>query len=130
MDRYTSVLELIDVMIAASDSRTRDLRHSLSQAMERDVPPAYIEAAVLVVNELLTAALVNGSGPFHVRVERAPSYIRAAVTDRGGRLPQRMLQSDSPNDALAFRIVEAMADSWGIVHLPAETVLWAKIAVN
>jgi hypothetical protein len=120
---------LVDVMIAA-DARPRDLRRALVRALERDVPPAHIEDTVLVVNELVTAALVNGSGPFHVRVERAPSYIRAAVTDRGGRLPQHLLQPDNPTDELAFRIVESAADSWGIAHLPAETVLWAKILVG
>jgi cytochrome P450 len=123
------VQALLDVMIAAAPSRTRDLRRALTRALARDVPRAYVEDAVLVVNELVTAAVLNGSGPFHILVERAPSYIRAAVTDRGGRLPQRLLQPDNPAGAVAFRIVETAADSWGIAHLPAETVLWAKILV-
>jgi hypothetical protein len=129
-DIAARVQALLDVMIAASAPRTRDVRRALTRALARDVPPAYVEDAVLVVNELVTAAVVNGNGPFHVLVERGPSYVRAAVTDRGGRLPQRLLQPDSPNGAVAFRIVETAADSWGIAHLPAETVLWAKILVG
>jgi hypothetical protein len=121
---------LVDATIEASASQPRDLRRALTRALAGDVPPAYVEDAVLVVHELLTAAVLNGKGPFHIRVERSSSYLRAAVTDRGGRLPQQLLQRDDPDGAVAFHIVEAVADAWGIAHLPAETVLWAKVLLG
>jgi hypothetical protein len=121
---------LVDVTIADSESRPSDVRRTLTRALTGDVPPAYVEDAVLVVHELVTAAVLNGTGPFHIRVERLPSYLRAAVTDRGGRLPQRLLQPDEPSGMVAFRIVESVADAWGIAHLPSETVLWAKVLLG
>lgn len=121
---------LVDVTIAASPSRTRDLRRVLTLALTGDVPPPCVEDAVLVVHELISAAFLNGTGPFHVRVERSPSYLQAAVTDRGGRLPSGVLQPDGRGGTVAFQMVEAVADTWGVAHLPAETVLWAKVLLS
>jgi anti-sigma regulatory factor (Ser/Thr protein kinase) len=83
-------------------------------------------AALLLVSELVTNAVVHGEGPIELSVRCTGNGTIIAVTDGGPRLP--VIPATAPGaDALAGRglwMLVTLADDWGI-HTDAHTkTIW------
>jgi anti-sigma regulatory factor (Ser/Thr protein kinase) len=86
-----------------------------------------VEALTLAVSELVTNALVHGSGPIEVMLTAEDGTVRVEVADQGGGRPKLV----QPEPVLAsrgwgLRLVDGLADEWGSVSQGARTTVWME----
>lgn len=85
--------------------------------------------AQLVVSELATNAVIHAGTPFSVSVRVGPGAIRIAVTDNSPAEPQIQ---DVPPTALSgrgLRLIDAIADCWGVEPTANGKAVWADLPV-
>jgi anti-sigma regulatory factor (Ser/Thr protein kinase) len=91
-----------------------------------DVPPRTYADLRLIVTELVTNGVKFGGGdPIDVRVELDPDRgIAGEVADGGdGRIAIR--ETAGPDGGWGLRIVDALADEWGVQEGP--THVWFRL---
>lgn len=92
--------------------------------VERATAPALSElsdTACLVVSELATNAVHHGTTDYVVGVETFADGVRITVGDRGEGVPVRRDPGPADVRGRGLRIVEALADSWGVVPATGTT---------
>jgi anti-sigma regulatory factor (Ser/Thr protein kinase) len=103
----------------------RWLRDALGRADGSDDP---VDVLVLVVDELVTNAVVHANTPIHVTVERVERCYRCEVRDecRDGPLPRIIDLTEGQGRGL--RLVDRFSVDWGVDRNPNGTAVWALIA--
>ncbi|HWH09580.1 MAG TPA: ATP-binding protein [Solirubrobacteraceae bacterium] len=96
-----------------------------------DVLPASTLADVtLAVSELVTNAVLHGSGDIELRVEADEHTVKGEVIDEGGGF-ERQIREDGGVDGVAGRglmIVGQLAERWGVHE--GTTHVWFEIPVT
>jgi hypothetical protein len=90
---------------------------------------ALVDAAELVVSELVGNAIRHGGSRFRVSVAAVAGGVRVSVTDPSTALPS--LRSDDPHGATNGRgmhLIEAVARCWGTEPHDGGKTVWAEIA--
>jgi anti-sigma regulatory factor (Ser/Thr protein kinase) len=88
--------------------------------------------AELVISELVTNALLHGSGPIHCALEVEDVVLRIEVGDGdpvGARVRARDLRHRDPTGR-GLAIVDAIALDWGVRASPASKVVWAVVPLR
>jgi anti-sigma regulatory factor (Ser/Thr protein kinase) len=84
-----------------------------------------------MVSELATNSLRHAGSDFRVHVERDDGQVRVAVSDSGPGQP--FLRSPHPREPTGrgLRIVQALADDWGVapLHDGRGKVVWFAVDV-
>jgi anti-sigma regulatory factor (Ser/Thr protein kinase) len=96
----------------------------------RDAAPELVAAALLMVSELATNAVKHAGTDFVVRVDHRPGGLRFAVTDGGHEEPQ--MKSPEPHEpsGRGLRIVNQLADDWGIDHESGRKTVWFELRTS
>jgi anti-sigma regulatory factor (Ser/Thr protein kinase) len=111
------------------------------------VHPDLCDAVMLLVSELATNAIRHGRSDYSVDARVLPAGVRVEVTDRGpgetggsaASFPAAAsghalsAESSSPESGgRGLRIVEALADVWGVVAKPPEAgrMVWFEMRAN
>ena len=83
--------------------------------------------AALMVSELVTNALVHGTGTISLRIDVEQGSVRVEVSDQG---EVALAPSPTPgaHGGWGLRIVEQLADDWGV--LDGSTKVWFRLAVK
>lgn len=106
-------------------------RHFVTAAVS-DVPQDVLDRVALLVSELATNAVRHAGTDFIVRVEQTDEEIAVEIADAGEGTP--MLRRAEPRDASGrgLRIVEALADSWGVRPDPngAGKTVWFTLSLT
>jgi anti-sigma regulatory factor (Ser/Thr protein kinase) len=93
----------------------------------------FLHEATLLTSEITTNAVQHGEGGWlHVTVEvdRQNDCVQVAVTNPGPGFDLASLtSSDDPEHGRGLRIVEALADRWGVEEGPP-TVVWFEISLD
>jgi anti-sigma regulatory factor (Ser/Thr protein kinase) len=77
----------------------------------------------LLVSELFSNALQHGSGPIRLGLRAEGPRLRVEVVDRGSR--RASPQADEPPvGGWGLRIVDQLAESWGLHQSDGETRAW------
>jgi anti-sigma regulatory factor (Ser/Thr protein kinase) len=86
-----------------------------------------VSDALLVVDELVTNAVVHAETPIVVTLDHSSDECRCMVSDRGvtGPLPRLVERADGTGRGL--RVVNAVASSWGVERTALGTSVWADI---
>ena len=90
------------------------------------------DAAVLMVSELATNAIVHAGSGFEVGIERTATCLRVEVTDIGAGEPKLQSPPSSEPHGRGLRIVQELADQWGMDHgasRPGKTV-WYEVRLG
>jgi anti-sigma regulatory factor (Ser/Thr protein kinase) len=83
-----------------------------------------VTAAELIISELVTNAVVHGSSPIEVELQRRADIVKATVTDGGaGRLVPKNPGEVDPNGR-GLLIVRSLANEWGVVQYDAGKSVW------
>ncbi len=106
-------------------------RGALAEWMNSALHPEVLDTARLLTSELVTNAVVHGTGEIVLRAQLAGDRLRVGVSDRGTGFvptildppPDRSGLGDPPG--LGMKIVAAMADCWGIRETP--TQVWFEL---
>lgn len=82
------------------------------------------EDAKLLVSELVSNALVHGTGAIELRVDVETDLVRVEVSDQGN---VSIAPSPTPgaHGGWGLRIVEELADEWGV--LEGSTRVWFRL---
>ena len=89
-----------------------------------------VEAAQLVVTELVTNAVLHGVGPVALSVE-VGDRVRVAVEDAGHELPVLVRASSEALTGRGLALVSALAETWGIEPGTAGgKAVWAELPTD
>jgi anti-sigma regulatory factor (Ser/Thr protein kinase) len=111
-----------------SVSRARHLVRDLLDA--HGVAGDELASALLAVSEIVTNAVIHAGTDVHVAAELAGARLRVSVSDRSPELPERRdpeLQSPSGR---GLRLVEAVADRWGVERAGDGKTVWFELRVQ
>ena len=101
------------------EGKSRDVRAVRAEAREFLATNPWASAqedVLLVVSELVTNAVLHGSGPVTVTLNPAPPDLIITVTDRGGADPARRHPDGDDEYGRGLEIVEQLSTSWHVVH--------------
>lgn len=121
----TAELELPAAPDAAAMARAFVRERSLSWGCD-DV----VDAALLVVSELVTNAFVHAGSRCTVRAVRRPGVLRLEVADAGEGSPDPHVASDEDEHGRGLLLVSAMTEAWGVEPAAGGgKVVWAELGV-
>ena len=75
---------------------------------------AVVDRAILMVSEIATNAIQHAGTNFIVRIDRSEDAIRVEIVDAGEGVPAVRFTSPSEVSGRGLRIVEELADTWGV----------------
>jgi anti-sigma regulatory factor (Ser/Thr protein kinase) len=107
----------------------RDARAFVADAL-RGADPSVLDAAVLMVSELATNAVVHTTSPFGIGVDHFDHEARISVTDHGHGTPQLRHASSADIDGRGLGIVAAFAISWGVDQSPDSKTVWFTVPIG
>jgi anti-sigma regulatory factor (Ser/Thr protein kinase) len=93
---------------------------------------AQADVLVLVVSELMTNAVLYGSGEIEVRMSLDGPDLLLEVSDRatGSGLVRSSAAASDGAEGWRLRIVEMLVDRWGASRGPQGTTVWVRRAVG
>jgi GAF domain-containing protein/anti-sigma regulatory factor (Ser/Thr protein kinase) len=90
-----------------------------------------MDAALLVVSELVTNAMVHTRGEVRLDLTLTGDRLRVAVSDSSPRAPARQASVDwESTGGRGLLLVEAVSQSWGSVPLSGGKQVWGEIALG
>ena len=101
----------------------------------RTLPSGRGAAALLVVSELVTNAVIHGSEPIDLALEINADVLRIEVGDGDPAVDDVAMRNRSSDDTHApdgrgLRIVDALSDSWGVSDRPSGKTVWATVRIG
>ncbi|MDO0909577.1 SpoIIE family protein phosphatase [Streptomyces sp. DT2A-34] len=95
------------------------------------LPPQDMDAALLVVSELVTNALVHTDGRVRLDLTLVNRRLRVAVADASPRTPVKPSGiSWEATGGRGILLVEAMSATWGTVPVSGGKQVWSEIALG
>ncbi|MBD3004533.1 ATP-binding protein [Streptomyces sp. 5-10] len=86
-----------------------------------------IEAAELIVTELMANAVRHGEGPISFSVTRLTGGVKISVCDRCAKKPNRCPADLSDEGGRGLFLVETLATSWGCEVTRSGKKVWAEL---
>jgi signal transduction histidine kinase len=113
----------------------RNRRESVTEARHyvldelSDVGADTSDVVALLVSELATNCIRHAGSEFTVRLERDTDHVTIFVTDRGSGSP--VVRSPGPRDpsGRGLRIVQSMADDWGVDSRSGSKTVWFSLSL-
>jgi PAS domain-containing protein/anti-sigma regulatory factor (Ser/Thr protein kinase) len=89
------------------------------------------DAALLIVSELVTNAMVHTQGPVRLDLTLTGDRLRVAVSDSSPRTPKKSTGVDwEATGGRGILLVEAVSSDWGSVPLSGGKQVWGEIGVT
>jgi anti-sigma regulatory factor (Ser/Thr protein kinase) len=109
-------------------------RHLAHDLASYDLPADAIDDAVLVASELVGNAVRHttaaASDTLDVSWNIDSSGVRVSVGDPSDQEPQLRIAGDDDPTGRGLKIVDAMADDWGVEHGARGKTVWAHVPVR
>ena len=106
----------------ASRLARQQVTHQLAGAVDHSV----MADVMLAVSELVTNALLHGSGTIELHIEADDRSVKGEVVDAGRGLEQRIRERGV--DGPGLRIVGRVAEKWGVFQ--GTTHVWFEIPLD
>jgi len=97
---------------------------------ELDVSADVCGVLLLLASELMTNAVVHGSGPARLRVNLEEAHLLLAATDSSDRLPVVKDVGPSAPGGRGMRLLQDLSETWGVREDPFGKTVWCRIAVR
>lgn len=104
-----------------------EARHALTSTCRSWSVPELTDAAVLVLSELVTNAVVHAGTPLLLLAEHNGAGLTLAVADGSVAAPAVLPEDDDREDGRGMAIIEAMAAGWGFQRTVLGKVVWVTI---
>lgn len=92
--------------------------------------PAPLDAALLVVSELVTNAVRHAGSPVTLHLFARPDHLRVEVEDEAPAPPQMRQAASMDLGGRGLALVEAVSREWGSSPSPTGKVVWATLALT
>jgi two-component sensor histidine kinase len=103
---------------ATSGNDLAPLRRKLKSAFGAVTVSGHVDDALLMVNELVMNTLVHARSSAEVDVSLTGSHVEVSVSDPSSVVPTVQPFDPSRIGGNGLRIIEALADGWGVVSHP------------
>jgi len=103
----------------------REFAHDAGAGWHLAAASAVLE---LAVSELVTNAVVHGQGSIRLKLIRRPREVIVEVYDGGAAEPTIQPSSATRFGGRGLRIVESVAEKWGVERSRDGKVVWCSIA--
>jgi two-component sensor histidine kinase len=100
--------------------RARALLREHADALDRD----RLDTAVLLISELVTNAVLHGTGEIRLIIDVEGTGARFAVADEGNGRPA-VRDAPGPEGGWGLRLVGQLANRWGV--LEERTQVWFEV---
>ena len=87
----------------------------------------HIDAAVLMISELVTNAVRHADSQLRVMVSIADQTLRVEVSDDNPALPVASDPEHHATSGRGLRIIDGLADRWGITPKAGGKVVWFEL---
>lgn len=88
---------------------------------------AHCDTAALLVSEVVTNAVVHGTGEVEVRATLSGARLRVEVCDGSSTLPRAAHRGAEAESGRGVLLVEAMADAWGAEPVTGGKRVWFEL---
>ncbi|SOD71061.1 anti-sigma regulatory factor (Ser/Thr protein kinase) [Jatrophihabitans sp. GAS493] len=112
------------------------VRHGLARNLQMlSLAPEIIDDAELVLGELLVNSIRHArpldSGRIEVAWDLRDDAVVLRVTDGGGAETPHVRETGTfESGGRGLRIVQALADRWGVIRSDATSTVWAELALG
>jgi anti-sigma regulatory factor (Ser/Thr protein kinase) len=109
------------------DLRSAKVARRVVADMLSDLPDSSRDTAVLLVDELVSNALLHATGGLRLRVTVVGKVVRVDVFDRTER--QLVMRDTGPGQehGRGLHIVDKLASEWGVEAVPGGKRVWFRI---
>ena len=120
------------VVVLRRDRRAaREARTFSAEAMRGwQVPAGVLHDVQLAVSELVTNAVLHGAPPVELGLHYNGSRVRVTVTDSSQAAPATLEPEVTDTHGRGVRLVEAVADEWGVIDLPRGKTVWCSFRTD
>ena len=95
-----------------------------------EVPIDVLQTIELMVSELATNCIRHAATNFELTVCRTPDEVRVEATDHAGGEPAIRSAKKSDSSGRGLRIVEMLADEWGVRRAPGRgKTVWFTLSI-
>lgn len=116
------VLSLPSVPASAGEAR-----RGLAEALRGHEPPAVVDTAVLLANELVTNAVLHAPGRLELLAFTSGATVRVEVRDGSASLPGVIAASGDALSGRGMALVEMLASRWGAEPFGNGKVVWFEV---
>lgn len=88
------------------------------------------EAAAVMTSEVVTNAVLHGSGDITFGFEADDDTVRVEVGDDDSARPRSRSADGDDESGRGMQIVQALAERWGVVRRPPGKVVWFTVATQ
>jgi serine phosphatase RsbU (regulator of sigma subunit)/anti-sigma regulatory factor (Ser/Thr protein kinase) len=122
---------VIDVTLPCDPAAVRTARARIGEVVaEVTRGTSVVDAAELIVSELVTNALRHAQSSVGLRLRLGQDALFVEVSDSDTRLPRLTRATPDDEHHRGLYLVEAMADRWGTRPTPDGKVVWAELALQ
>jgi anti-sigma regulatory factor (Ser/Thr protein kinase) len=123
----------IRMPLTTTASASRAARRAVEQCVGTDVPPEFLDDAMLLTSELVNNAVTHTEGDSELRAyyDTLRGQLRVEVSDKSSRVP-RIRDDDSSTSVggRGLRIVDTVAARWGTSPLPSGKSVWFELGLR
>ena len=121
--------ERVETVLPATPASPGVARQFVGAALRRwNTEEPIVEAAQLLVSELVTNAIVHTSSEVRLGVCVRDATIRVEVSDHDERLPLWRASGSNDTDGRGLGIVDGVADAWGSGLRRDGKAVWFELA--
>lgn len=134
----TAVAESAWCVVVPHHARgARQARHRLTAALTGSIPPALLADVISVAAELIANAVRHAEPlpggvvrlAWRLRTSEDGRWVEVRVTDGGAaQLPRPRIAAGDDADGRGLKIVEALADRWGVDKDGLGQSVWAELS--
>ncbi|MGA8724696.1 MAG: ATP-binding protein [Acidimicrobiales bacterium] len=106
------------------------LSRSVVRRILASCPPDFVESASLLTDELVTNAIRHGRPPIVLTIRFDAQILVIEVVDCGPGQPVPRQVDASAERGRGLRIVDEVADEWGVHQLPEGKRVWCRLALR
>jgi anti-sigma regulatory factor (Ser/Thr protein kinase) len=88
------------------------------------------DSARLVVNELVTNALLHGREPVELVLRRTATMLYVEVFDGSGQLPRRRLAATADERGRGLHLVASLSQRWGVRPVGEGKAVWVAMSLS
>jgi len=119
---------IVDLELAPSEDSPARVRQWVSDLLDDCEPSDDVRyIVILVVDELVTNAIVHAGTPIRVTVGRKENFYRCIVHDECAEGPYPRIIDLAEGWGRGLRVVALFSEAWGVERDAGGTTVWAEI---
>jgi anti-sigma regulatory factor (Ser/Thr protein kinase) len=117
----------VDMLLTPVPQSVTEVRRVARAAVSAPWSSDGVEVIALCATELVANAIRYGRPPISFSLRAQPEAVTIEVTDTGDELPTPRDPGPGDQHGRGLRIVEQLAEQWGVDRLPEGKRVWCRV---